>query len=125
MGKISVIHDCGSAGFLIMGTSSWEHGETMVTKKVPKSASKKKPAVKKTTPAKPKVAVKTTDLPMAAVIRIAKANGAERVGHDGATTILLMAEQYIGRLTKEANIIASQAGRKTLKEEDIEMASQL
>ena len=97
----------------------------MVTKKVPKSASQKKPAVKKTTPAKPKVAVKTTDLPMAAVIRIAKANGAERVGHDGATTILLMAEQYIGRLTKEANIIASQAGRKTLKEEDIEMASQL
>lgn len=107
----------------------------MAIKKVTKTVSAKKPvktaatvkqaASKKTVSAKPKIAAKTTDLPTAAVIRIAKANGAERVGGDGAAAILLMTEQYIGKLTKEANIHASQAGRKTLKEEDIEIASQI
>lgn len=96
----------------------------MVTKKAPKLASSKKPASKATTPVKPKTTAKTTDLPIAAVIRIAKANGAERVGSDGVATIILMAEDYIGKLTKEANKLASHAGRKTLKEEDIEMAAQ-
>lgn len=64
------------------------------------------------------------DLPIAAVTRIAKANGAERVGSDAAELLVKMTEDYIGRLTKEAEKLASHAGRKTLKEEDIEMASQ-
>lgn len=63
------------------------------------------------------------DLPTAAVIRIAKANGAERVGSDAAEILVKKAEEYIGQLTKEANKLAAHAGRKTLKEEDIEMAS--
>jgi histone H3/H4 len=67
---------------------------------------------------------KMADLPIAAVIRIAKANGAERVGKDAADLLVKKAEEYIGQLTKDAEKMASHAGRKTLKEEDIEMASQ-
>jgi len=62
------------------------------------------------------------DLPIAAVIRIAKKNGAERVGKDGAAALLAKTETYIANLTKEANRLAQHAGRKTLKEEDIELA---
>ena len=64
------------------------------------------------------------DLPIAAVIRIAKANGAERVGKEAAELIVKMTEEYIGQLAKDAEKLASHAGRKTLKAEDIEMASQ-
>ena len=63
------------------------------------------------------------DLPIAAVVRIAKANGAERVGSDAAAALVKKTEKYIAHLTKEANKLAIHAGRKTLKEEDIEMAS--
>jgi histone H3/H4 len=62
------------------------------------------------------------DLPTAAVIRIAKANGAERVGSDAAAMLVQMAEEYIGQLAKEAEKLAAHAGRKTIKAEDVEMA---
>jgi histone H3/H4 len=62
------------------------------------------------------------DLPIAAVIRIAKANRAERVGSDAAALLVKKAEEYIGKLTKEADKLATHDGRKTLKAEDIEMA---
>ena len=39
------------------------------------------------------------DLPIAAVIRIAKANGAERVGSDAAALFVKKAGEYIGKLT--------------------------
>ena len=99
-------------------------GENMVKKTVAKRVPTKKPVSKATTPVKPVTKAKINDLPTAAVIRIAKANGAERVGSDGAAAIVMMAENYIGKLAKEANKLASHAGRKTLKEEDVEMASQ-
>jgi len=105
----------------------------MVTKKVPKPVSTKKPAkttvspkqpaLKKIAPVKTKMVTKTTDLPIAAVVRIAKANGAERVGSDGADLMVKMTEAYIGKLAKEANKQAAKSGRKTLKEEDVEIAS--
>ena len=63
------------------------------------------------------------DLPIAAVVRIAKANGAERVGSDAAEILVKKAEAYIGKLTKDAEKLASHAGRKTIKAEDVEMAS--
>ena len=63
-----------------------------------------------------------TDLPIAAVIRIAKANGAERVGADAAELLAKKAEEFISQLTRDAEKLASHAGRKTIKEEDIEMA---
>jgi histone H3/H4 len=96
----------------------------MVTKKVPKPASTKKTVSKTATPVKVKTVAKTTDLPIAAVVRIAKASGAERVGSDAADLIEKMTEVYIGKLTKEANKLAAHGGRKTIKEEDVEMASQ-
>ena len=45
------------------------------------------------------------DLPIAAVTRIAKANGAERVGSDAAEMLVRMTEAYIGELTREAGVI--------------------
>ncbi len=46
------------------------------------------------------------DLPIAAVVRIAKKNGAERVGSDAAAALVTKAEAYIAELTKEANRLA-------------------
>jgi histone H3/H4 len=63
------------------------------------------------------------DLPIAAVVRIAKKSGAERVGSDAAAAIVSKAEEYIGNLTKEANSLAQHAGRKTIKEKDVELAA--
>lgn len=64
------------------------------------------------------------DLPTAAVIRIAKANGAERVGSDAAEILVKKAEAYIGELATEANRLAVHAGRKTIKAEDVDMAAE-
>ena len=102
----------------------------MAIKATSKKSAVKKPVKQaakpnKTSPAKPRVAVKKTDLPTAAVMRLAKANGAERVGADGAASILAFTEEYIAKLVREATKIASDAGRKTLKEEDVENASQI
>lgn len=63
------------------------------------------------------------ELPIAAVVRIAKSNGAERVGSDAAAVLVQKAEEYIAHLSKEANKLALHAGRKTIKEEDVVMAS--
>jgi DNA-binding protein len=63
------------------------------------------------------------NLPVAAIIRIAKKNGAERVGSDAAVALLEKAEDYIAKLAKESNRLAVHAGRKTIKEEDVELAS--
>jgi len=62
------------------------------------------------------------DLPIAAVVRIAKKNNAERVGSDAAQAIVSAAEEYIANLTIEANKYAKHAGRKTIKKEDVDMA---
>jgi histone H3/H4 len=62
------------------------------------------------------------DLPIAAVVRIAKKSGAERVGSDAAISLLEKAEDYIARLARESNKLAMHAGRKTIKEEDVELA---
>ena len=62
-------------------------------------------------------------LPVAAVVRIAKTNGAERVGSDAAAVLVEKAEDYIGNLAREAFKLAQHAGRKTIKEEDVEMAA--
>lgn len=63
------------------------------------------------------------DLPIAAVARVAKKSGAERIGSDASALLVQKTEEYIAKLVKDANKLASHAGRKTLKEEDIEMAS--
>ena len=64
------------------------------------------------------------DLPIAAVARVAKNNGAERVGADASQALVDLTEKYLANLVKEANKLAGHAGRKTLKAEDIEMAAE-
>lgn len=67
--------------------------------------------------------IKVADLPIAAVVRIAKQSGAERVGSDAAAALVAKSEDYIANLVKEANKFAIHAGRKTIKEEDIALAA--
>ena len=68
---------------------------------------------------------KMSDLPLSTVVRIAKANGAERVGDDAAKKLVELAEKYIATITKEAVKIAEHAGRKTLKAEDFDLLVKL
>ena len=63
------------------------------------------------------------ELPIAAVSRIAKKNGAERVGSDAAAALVVKTEDYIAQLARKANTLAMHAGRKTIKEEDVEIAA--
>jgi len=63
-----------------------------------------------------------SDLPNAAIQRIAKKTGAERIGTDATELLAKKAENYIANLVKKANAYAIHAGRKTLKAEDIELA---
>ncbi len=67
--------------------------------------------------------MKVADLPIAALARIAKKNGAERVGHDAAEVLVSLTEDYLGRLSQEAYKLARHAGRKTIKEEDVTLAA--
>lgn len=67
--------------------------------------------------------IKVADLPLAAVVRIAKKSGAERVGSDAAAALVAQSEEYIAALVKKANMFAMHAGRKTIKEEDVELAA--
>jgi histone H3/H4 len=67
--------------------------------------------------------IKVADLPIAAVVRIAKQSGAERVGSDAAAALVAKSEDYIAELVKEANKLAMHAGRKTIKEEDVILAA--
>jgi histone H3/H4 len=62
------------------------------------------------------------DLPIAAVARIARKNGAERIGRNGALALVAKTEAYLADLSKEANRLAQHAGRKTIKEEDVDLA---
>ncbi len=63
------------------------------------------------------------DLPIAAVVRIAKQSGAERVGSDAAAALVAKSEEYLANLVKESNRLAMHAGRKTIKEEDVNLAA--
>jgi histone H3/H4 len=63
------------------------------------------------------------ELPLAAVARLAKKNGAERVGSDATLALVAKAEDYLACLVKESNKLAIHAGRKTIKEEDVELAA--
>ena len=64
---------------------------------------------------------KLSNLPVAAIARIAKNKEAERVGSNASAILVQKSEEYI---VKEANKLATHAGRKTLKAEDIEMAAE-
>ncbi len=65
---------------------------------------------------------KGADLPIAAIVRIAKKNGPTRIGSDGAAAFAKYAED-IGRLATEANRLTIHAGRKTIREVDVNLAA--
>ena len=89
-------------------------------KKVAAKPAAKKAAVKKPVAKKAPVE-KTTELPKAAVVRIVKKAGAERVGDDAAEAILAAAEAYIAKISAEALAFANHAGRKTIKADDVKL----
>lgn len=47
--------------------------------------------------------------------------GAERVGDDAVEEMRRILEEYAVRVSKEATTLASHAGRKTVKAEDIQL----
>ena len=65
-----------------------------------------------------------SDLPIAAIKRIAKKAGAERIGTDAAELLVKKAETNITTIVKKANAHAIHAGRKTVLVEDIELAGE-
>jgi len=64
-----------------------------------------------------------SELPKAAIVRIAKAAGAERVGEDAADELVKAVESYATKLSKKAAAIAENSGRKTLKADDVKLAA--
>lgn len=64
-----------------------------------------------------------SELPKAAIVRIAKAAGAERVGEDAAEELVKAVEAYAIKLSKKATAIAENSGRKTLKADDVKLAA--
>jgi len=61
------------------------------------------------------------ELSTAAVRRLIEKAGAERVGDDAVEEMRRILEEYAVRVSKEATTLASHAGRKTVKAEDIEL----
>jgi len=61
------------------------------------------------------------ELSTAAVRRLIEKAGAERVGDDAVDEMRRILEEYAVRVSKEATTLASHAGRKTVKSEDIQL----
>ena len=66
-----------------------------------------------------------TELSQAAVERIIKKAGAERVSSAATETLALILEEYGVFLAREAKKMADHAGRKTLRGTDIRMAAEI
>lgn len=59
-----------------------------------------------------------------AIVKIAKKNGAERVGKDAAIKLVEQTEKFIAELTKKAVAAAAHANRKSIRGEDIDFIIQ-
>jgi histone H3/H4 len=66
-----------------------------------------------------------TELSQAAVERIIKKAGADRVSTDATETLTLLMEEYGSFIAKEAKKMSDHAGRKTLRGSDIRMAAEM
>jgi histone H3/H4 len=60
---------------------------------------------------------------LAAMYRIMKKSGAERVSDDAADELRKVLEEAAERIAKQAAELSMHAGRKTIKPEDIRLAS--
>ncbi|HJJ36670.1 MAG TPA: NFYB/HAP3 family transcription factor subunit [Methanocorpusculum sp.] len=63
-----------------------------------------------------------SELPKAAIVRIAKAAGAERIGEEAAVALVAAAEEYVAAVAKKAAGIAELCNRVTIKADDIKFA---
>ena len=81
----------------------------------------KKPVVQ----AAPKapVAEPRSAISAAAAARIAKKNGATKVGKKAAIVMAAKAEEFIAELTKAAVAAANHAGRKVIRAEDVDFVT--
>jgi histone H3/H4 len=59
----------------------------------------------------------------ASAARIAKKNGATKVGKEAAQALASKAESLIADLTKQAVAAANHAGRKVIRAEDVEFVT--
>jgi len=59
----------------------------------------------------------------AAAARIAKKNGASKVGKEAALAMAKKAEDYLATITKQAVAAASHAGRKVIRAEDVDFVT--
>jgi len=66
-----------------------------------------------------------TELSQAAVERIIKKAGAERISADAKETLAVLMEEYGTFLAREAKKMSDHAGRKTLRGADIHMAAEI
>lgn len=64
-----------------------------------------------------------TQIPLAPIKRIIKDSGADRCSDDATETLALILEDVGVELSTKANEYAKHAGRKTVKMEDIQLAS--
>ena len=64
-----------------------------------------------------------TELPLAAIERIIRNAGAERVSMDAIVFMAEILEDYGTKLSKEAIELAKHAKRKTVKKEDVKLTS--
>jgi len=67
------------------------------------------------------ILMRNGELSTAAVRRLIEKAGAERVGDDAVEEMRRILEEYAVRVGKEAATLATHAGRKTVKAEDIQL----
>ena len=67
--------------------------------------------------------MKASELGLSAMYRILKKSGAERVSDESANELRRVMEEIAESIAKNAIDMSSHAGRKTVKAEDVKLAS--
>jgi len=67
--------------------------------------------------------MKSSELGLSAMYRILKKAGAERVSDESADELRRIIEELAANIAKSAVEMSSHAGRKTIKSEDVKLAS--
>ena len=67
--------------------------------------------------------MKSSELGLSAMYRILKKSGAQRVSDDSAVELRRVIEEIAEAIAKNAVDMSSHAGRKTVKAEDVKLAS--
>ena len=70
-----------------------------------------------------KKTMKSSELGLSAMYRILKKSGAERVSDESANELRRVIEEIAEAIAKNAVEMSSHAGRKTVKAEDVKLAS--